>query len=863
MLNLKTKALYISLFAILILIILNQNSFVFSQSRLPVCVSPGSLIVWPDMTPNTVPMASTSNGILRNSYIKFGTSAYNAYHSIFDTLYIYSQLYSNGNVITNPDENRANWVIVNRGALYTTGPRNNFNSGGAIGFQDYSTDTTKLYHTIFSIDQSPYKFYDNNGNVSTSSSYGILRFHYGEFNPTNATITSPRLGNIPPGRSRWRGGLLSLTWEGNLGIGTTNPSAKLDVAGDAIIRGTTTASRFCLGNNCITNWPSGGTNYWILSGNSLYATPTNVNVGIGTTSPQAKLHVVDSAIISSGEAASLNIKGRGGQNIYNFAAVNLVDDRPNANRIWHITHRSNANPQDVNKLFFSYYNGNRWSNLLAIATSGNVGIGTTSPQAKLHVLEGGIILQGGENVLKITRPITSGGYARGVWFYNRDGSQMEAGIGFIGNGDNPPRRIYLTHGNNGWDSPVGIHILNDGNVGIGTINPSAKLHVVGNVRADQFCLGNNCITNWPSGGTNYWILSGNSLYATPTNVNVGIGTTSPQAKLHVLEGGIILQGGENVLKITRPITSGGYARGVWFYNRDGSQMEAGIGFIGNGDNPPRRIYLTHGNNGWDSPVGIHILNDGNVGIGTINPSAKLHVVGNVRADQFCLGNNCITNWPSGGTNYWILSGNSLYATPTNVNVGIGTTSPQSYIHINSNSSNDWISFRIDRNNSPQWTFGNSSNNSFYIDSQQGGGRVLTLTPSGNVGIGTTNPQSKLHIYSTYSWDALTIESGSSAGINIKSRNNNGAGFIYFTNLNNGNLWNIFHNNQDQNLSFYFYNSSSRNWTHALTLANNGNVGIGTTNPGAKLHVIGSAIIQGSQRVYSSDGSRLLFEITEE
>jgi hypothetical protein len=623
MLNLKTKALYISLFAILILIILNQNSFVFSQSRLPVCVSPGSLIVWPDMTPNTVPMASTSNGILRNSYIKFGTSAYNAYHSIFDTLYIYSQLYSNGNVITNPDENRANWVIVNRGALYTTGPRNNFNSGGAIGFQDYSTDTTKLYHTIFNIDQSPYKFYDNNGNVSTSSSYGILRFHYGEFNPTNATITSPRLGNIPPGRSRWRGGLLSLTWEGNLGIGTTNPSAKLDVAGDAIIRGTTTASRFCLGNNCITNWPSGGTNYWILSGNSLYATPTNVNVGIGTTSPQAKLHVVDSAIISSGEAASLNIKGRGGQNIYNFAAVNLVDDRPNANRIWHITHRSNANPQDVNKLFFSYYNGNRWSNLLAIDTTGNVGIGTTSP------------------------------------------------------------------------------------------------------------------------------------------------------------------------------------------------------------------------------------------------GAKLHVVGNVRADQFCLGNNCITNWPSGGTNYWILSGNSLYATPTNVNIGIGTNNPQSYIHINSNSSNDWISFRIDRNNSPQWTFGNSSNNSFYIDSQQGGGRVLTLTPSGNVGIGTTNPQSKLHIYSTYSWDALTIESGSSAGINIKSRNNNGAGFIYFTNLNNGNLWNIFHNNQDQNLSFYFYNSSSRNWTHALTLANNGNVGIGTTNPGAKLHVIGSAIIQGSQRVYSSDGSRLLFEITEE
>ncbi len=497
MLNLKTKALYISLFVILILIILNQNSFVFSQSRLPVCVSPGSLIVWPDMTPNTVPMASTSNGILRNSYIKFGTiNAGSVFHSIFDTLYIYSQLdRSLVNVITNPAENRANWVIVNRGALYTTGPRNNFNSGGAIGFRDYSTDTTKLYYTTFVIDQSTYKFYDNNGNVGTSSSYGILRFHYGEFNPTNATITSPRLGEIPPGRNRWRAGLLSLTWEGNLGIGTTSPQAKLDVAGDAIVRGTTTASRFCLGNNCITNWPSGGTNYWILSGNSLYATPTNVNVGIGTT----------------------------------------------------------------------------------------------SPQDKLHVLGGGIILEGGLNVLKIVRPMTSGGYARGVWFYNPTGTQLEAGIGFRGDGNNPPKRIYLTHGSDGSISTRGIHILDDGNVGIGTINPNAKLHVVGNVRADQFCLGNNCITNWPSGGTNYWILSGNSLYATPTNVNVGIGT--------------------------------------------------------------------------------------------ITPNAKLHVVGNVRADQFCLGNNCITNWPSGGTNYWILSGNRLYATPTNVNVGIGTDNPNAKLHV--------------------------------------------------------------------------------------------------------------------------------------------------------------------------------------
>jgi hypothetical protein len=733
MLNLKTKALYISLFVILILIILNQNSFVFSQSQptLPVCVSPRGLIVWPDMTTNIIPMASTSDGILRKSYIKFGTtSAYNVYHSIFDTLYIASQLDKDGNVITNPDKNRTNWVIVNRGALYTTGPRNNFNSGGAIGFQDYSTDTTKLYQTIFTIDQRPYKVYDNNGNVSTSSSYGILRFHYGEFNPTKATITSPRLGEIPPGRTIWKANLLNLTWD-----------------------------------------------------------------------------------------SGLYIRGSGGTGRYNFASVNLVDDRYNDdryNRIWNIAHRSNANPQDENKLFFAYYNGSSWSNLLAIDTTGNVGIGTTSPQAKLHVL-GGITLQGGENVLKIRRPTTTGGYARGVWFYNPDGSQMEAGIGFRGDGNNPPTRIYLTHGSNGWDSPLGIHILNNGNVGIGTTSPQAKLHI----------------------------------YNTTTGTIVDISSDYDSGLYIKGRGG---QGLYNFAYVN--LVDGRYNR-IWHIAHRSNA---------NPQDENKLFFAYYNGSSWSNLLAI--ATSGNIGIGTTSPSAKLDVVGNViirgttTASRFCLGNSCITNWPSGGTNYWILSGNSLYATPTTINkLGLGTTSPQATIHINSN--DDWIAFRIDKNNSPKWTFGNSSNNSFYIDSQQGGERVLTLTPSGNVGIGTTSPKDKLHIYSTSSWVGLRVESESKAGINIISKNNDGYGYIYFTNLDNGNRWNIVHENQNQNLSFWFHNSSTNSWIRALRLTPLGNIGIGTDNPQAKLHVVGSTIIQGSQKVYSSDGTRLLFEITEE
>jgi len=104
----------------------------------------------------------------------------------------------------------------------------------------------------------------------------------------------------------------NLFWDNinkRLGIGTTSPQARLHVIGNTIISdnlnartvisGTTTASRICLGNVCRSEWPSGGTNYWILSGNSLYTTPTNVNVGIGTANPEFKLEVRNGDIYAS------------------------------------------------------------------------------------------------------------------------------------------------------------------------------------------------------------------------------------------------------------------------------------------------------------------------------------------------------------------------------------------------------------------------------------------------------------------------------------------------------------------------------------------------------------------------------------
>ncbi len=53
------------------------------------------------------------------------------------------------------------------------------------------------------------------------------------------------------------------------------------------------------------------------------------------------------------------------------------------------------------------------------------------------------------------------------------------------------------------------------------------------IDVSEVCLGGECKSSWPSGG-NYWTLSGSNLYPTNANWNVGIGTMAPKARLHIV-----------------------------------------------------------------------------------------------------------------------------------------------------------------------------------------------------------------------------------------------------------------------------------------------------------------------------------------
>jgi trimeric autotransporter adhesin len=93
----------------------------------------------------------------------------------------------------------------------------------------------------------------------------------------------------------------------------------------------------------------------------------NGNVGIGTTTPTAKLQV---------EAGSLGITG-------SESLLKAIDFKDNTSgETWSLTHRLHT---EGNKFLVSYYDGSGWINPVTILSSGNVGIGSLNPMSTLHV----------------------------------------------------------------------------------------------------------------------------------------------------------------------------------------------------------------------------------------------------------------------------------------------------------------------------------------------------------------------------------------------------------------------------------------------------------------------------------------------
>ena len=250
--------------------------------------------------------------------------------------------------------------------------------------------------------------------------------------------------------------------------------------------------------------------------------------------------------------------------------------------------------------------------LLAIG-GGNVGIGTISPQA----------------ILSVKVPFAATGNTGTILAGQADSTIVASIATYVEDVSTGATALTFNTllGNAGLTEK--LRITNSGNVGIGTTSPTARLTVSGSsidngstgidftntTGNDTFRLaaGVPGVTN-----SNFSISQGGTAEVVIANGsgNVGIGTASPQGKLHV---------------------KAGTDRNIWL--RDGGSAQKA------------QIIAVADDNGTVSTLSIdgsHLLlnsqSTGNVGIGTTNPQYKLDVAGTINSNSTITGTNIVAKY---------------------------------------------------------------------------------------------------------------------------------------------------------------------------------------------------------------------------
>jgi hypothetical protein len=378
--------------------------------------------------------------------------------------------------------------------------------------------------------------------------------------------------------------------EANVGVLNTNPMHTLDVGSNLYV------DEF-------------GSNILVVNGNTYLSDIVSVGdkLGVKTTDPDAELHVVGNAYVSS--------------NLTVDTDTLHVDSTTNSVGIE--TKNPQANLHVVGNTYISSDLTVDTDTFHVDTTNDHVGINTKVPDAELHVV-GNTYISDDLTIATDTLHVEASTQRVGIKTKTPDAELHVVGNAYVSSN--------LTVDTNT------LHVDALGNkVGIKTKNPDAELHVVGNtyvssnltVDEDTFHVDSttNSVgieTKFPDANLhvvgNVYVSSDltvdtDTLHVDATGNKVGIKTKNPDAELHVV-GNAYVSSDLTVDTDTFHVDVGDKSIGLGTVNPDANLHVVGNVYVSSN--------LTVGEDTLHVDVG-----DKSIGLGTVNPDANLHVVGNV------------------------------------------------------------------------------------------------------------------------------------------------------------------------------------------------------------------------------------------
>jgi hypothetical protein len=408
---------------------------------------------------------------------------------------------------------------------------------------------------------------------------------------------------------------------------------------------------------------------------------------------------------------------------------------------------------------------------LFINNSGYVGIGlgAVSPLSPLNIgfsntalptTGGGSIIQllNTDTTTSSTSSIIFAGYDAGGT--NRHGaaiSWIKTGSWTSGGNNYGSALIFSTRADAG-NTVEYVRITSSGNVGIGTASPSSQLHInqstAATIRLQSssntcFVEGNNSYLDLHGGSQAIRMVTGSAeRLRIDSSGNVGVGTTSPTANLHVVKSTsqTDIDSGTQVVSITNTASdTSGNLTGIRLRQDNGTNVANGyIGLSSTGSVATRaNLIIATPNTSGNSTERLRIDSSGQVGIGaspidqlTIGGTGRISLLGNVTADN------------TAGI-YFHTVGETNYA----IHRTTGAWTASAYQQLRMSFSTGIV---LD---------GGTGHDKSFVRVDGTGIRVAT----GNIGIGTTTKalSYKLDVYGTSYSDCFRIaSSGASSGIDF-------------------------------------------------------------------------------------------------